>query len=77
MERLDVASANRYLAALNRHFHPDRFPKPTYSWQVIFDAANRPDPIIVQHMLAGGRPDSSQTNVRLLHPYWWPKCEVL
>lgn len=53
MERLDVAFANRYLAALNGYFHPDRFPRPTYSWQVTFDAASRPDPIIVQH-LAGG-----------------------
>jgi Family of unknown function (DUF5995) len=53
MERLDVAFANRYFEALNGYFHPDRFPKPTYSWQVTFDAANRPDPIIVQHMLAG------------------------
>src|ERR1700752_5430589 len=33
MERLDVAFASRYLAALNGHFHPGRFPKPTRSWQ--------------------------------------------
>ncbi len=53
VQRLDVAFANRYFDALNGHFHPDRFPKPTRSWQVTFDAAARPQPIIVQHMLAG------------------------
>lgn len=53
MERLDVAFANRYLDALNGYFHPDRFPKPTYSWQVTFDAASAPDPIIVAHLAAG------------------------
>jgi hypothetical protein len=53
MERFDVAFAVRYFDALNGHFHPDRFPKPTRSWQVTFDAAHRPEPIIVQHMLAG------------------------
>lgn len=53
MERLDVAFANRYFDALNGQFHPDRFPRPTRSWQVTFDAAGREDPIILQHMLAG------------------------
>jgi hypothetical protein len=53
MERLDTAFANRYFDALNGHFHPNRFPRPTHSWQITFDAADRPEPILVQHMLAG------------------------
>jgi hypothetical protein len=53
MERLDVAFANRYFDALNGLFHPGRFPKPTRSWRVTFDAATREEPIILQHMLAG------------------------
>lgn len=53
MARFDAAFAARYFNALNGHFHPDRFPKPTRSWQKTFDAAARPDPIILQHMLAG------------------------
>jgi len=53
LERLDAGFANRYFEALNGHFHPDRFPRPTHSWQVTFDAASRPEPIMVQHMFAG------------------------
>jgi hypothetical protein len=53
LERLDAAFANRYFDALNGHFHPGRFPRPTHSWQVTFDAASRPEPILVQHMFAG------------------------
>ena len=53
LERLDATFANRYFDALNGHFHPGRFPKPTYAWQVTFDAASRPEPIMVQHMFAG------------------------
>jgi hypothetical protein len=53
MERFDVAFAVRYFDAVNGHFHPGQFPKPTRSWQVTFDAANRAQPIMVQHMLAG------------------------
>ncbi len=53
MERFDVAFASRYFDALNGYFHPDRFPKPTRSWRVTFDASHRPEPIIVQHMLGG------------------------
>jgi hypothetical protein len=53
LERLDAGFANRYFNALNGHFHPDRFPRPTHSWQVTFDAASRRDPILVQHMFAG------------------------
>ena len=32
---------------------PAEFAKPTRSWQVTFDSAARPEPIILQHMLAG------------------------
>ena len=53
MERFDAAFACRYFDALNGHFHPSQFPRPTRSWQRTFDAADRPDPIILQHMLAG------------------------
>ena len=53
MVRLDVTFARRYFEALNGYFHPGQFPRPTRSWQVTFDAASRPEPIIVQHMLAG------------------------
>ncbi len=53
MERFDVAFASRYFDALNGYFHPGRFPKPTRSWQVTFDASHRWEPIIVQHMLGG------------------------
>jgi Family of unknown function (DUF5995) len=53
LARLDAAFATRYFQALNGHFHPDRFPRPTHSWQVTFDAATRPEPILAQHMLAG------------------------
>lgn len=53
MEAFDVAFANRYLAAVNGHFHPAGFPKPTHAWQVAFDAADKPEPIIVQQLLVG------------------------
>lgn len=53
MERFDVAFAGRYLAALNGYFHPHRYRTPTHSWQVTFDAAQRSEPIIVQHLLGG------------------------
>ncbi|MGE2717252.1 DUF5995 family protein [Mycolicibacterium litorale] len=53
MERFDVAFAQRYFDAVNGHFHPQRFPRPTRSWQVTFDTATRAEPIIVQHMLGG------------------------
>ena len=43
LERLDAGFANRYFQALNGHFHPGRFPRATHSWQVTFDAANRPE----------------------------------
>ena len=53
MERFDVAFAQRYFDAVNGHFHPARFKRPTRSWQVTFDAANNGEPVILQHMLGG------------------------
>jgi len=53
MERFDATFACRYFDALNGYFHPSQFPQPTRSWQRTFNAADRPDPIILQHMLAG------------------------
>lgn len=53
MEGFDAAFASRYLDALNGLFHPSQFPPPTRSWQKTFDAADRDDLIILQHMLAG------------------------
>ena len=53
MELFDAAFASRYFDALIGHFHPDEFPRPTRSWQKTFDAADRDDLIILQHMLAG------------------------
>ena len=53
LERLDAGFANRYFDAVNGHLHPGRFPRPTHAWQVTFDAASRPQPILVQHMFAG------------------------
>src|ERR1700758_1049208 len=41
MERFDAAFADRYFDALNGHFHPAQFPRPTRSWQKTFDAADR------------------------------------
>jgi Family of unknown function (DUF5995) len=53
MDRFDASFADRYFDALNGHFHPKQFPRPTRSWQQTFDAANRADLIILQHMLGG------------------------
>ncbi|WP_441957975.1 DUF5995 family protein [Mycolicibacterium houstonense] len=53
MDRLDAAFAQRYFDALNGHFHPGRYPRPTRSWRATFDWAGKPEPILVQHMLAG------------------------
>jgi Family of unknown function (DUF5995) len=53
MQRFDVTFATRYFDALNGYFHPTQFAKPTRSWRVTFDAASRPEPIILQHLLAG------------------------
>ena len=53
MERFDASFADRYFDALNGYFHPKQFPRPTRSWQKTFDAADRADLIILQHMLGG------------------------
>jgi Family of unknown function (DUF5995) len=53
MARFDVTFASRYFAALNGYFHPAQFPFLSECWRVAFDGAQRPDPILVQHMLAG------------------------
>ena len=53
MERFDVTFASRYFAALNGYFHPTQFPFLSQCWRVAFDGAQRPAPILVQHMLAG------------------------
>lgn len=53
VQPLDVTFANRYFTALNGYFHPGTYPPPSHAWQVAFDAAAHPEPIIVQHMLAG------------------------
>lgn len=53
MERFDVAFATRYFDAVNGHFHPGKFRRPTRSWQVTFDEASRAQPIMLQHMYAG------------------------
>jgi hypothetical protein len=53
MQRFDVTFASRYFAALNGYFHPGQFPPPSHCWRVAFDGTSHPEPIIVQHMLAG------------------------
>ncbi|MEA2235808.1 MAG: hypothetical protein QOC81_532 [Thermoanaerobaculia bacterium] len=53
MELFDVTFASRYFAALNGYFHPGAFPQPSHCWRVAFDGATHPEPIIVQHLLAG------------------------
>jgi hypothetical protein len=53
MERFDVIFASRYFAALNGYFHPAQYPSLSDCWRVAFNGAMLPDPIIVQHMLAG------------------------
>ena len=53
MKRFDVAFANRYFDALNGHFHPDAYEKPTHAWKVTFAKAEQAEPIMVQHILGG------------------------
>jgi len=53
MERFDVTFAGRYLAALNGYFHPAQYPAVSKCWLVAFEGALLPDPIIIQHMIAG------------------------
>src|SRR5690606_13776650 len=50
MEKLDVVFANRYLNA----YHQYRHGQPsTHSWAEAFNAAQRSDLIVVQHLLLG------------------------
>lgn len=53
MERFDVVFANRYFDALNGHFHPQLYPRPTHSWSAVFAATPTTKPILVQHLVAG------------------------
>ena len=50
MERLDVAFANRYLEAFDRH---RRGLEPTRSWRAAFNAGSRRRVVIMQHLLLG------------------------
>lgn len=50
MERLDVIFANRYFAALHQYFLGD---KPTTSWQLAFDVAEKGQAVVLQHILLG------------------------
>jgi hypothetical protein len=50
MERLDVAFANRYIAALESF---RRGEQPSKCWLVSFEAASAWSPLIVQHLLLG------------------------
>jgi hypothetical protein len=50
MERLDVAFANRYIAALESFL---RHEQPSKCWFVSFEAAAAWSPLIVQHLLLG------------------------
>jgi len=53
MERFDVIFASRYFAALNGWFWPAQFPPASKVWQIAFEGALLPEPIIVQQMVAG------------------------
>jgi len=48
MHALDVAFANRYFDAIDRHL---RGEPATRAWQVAFDAARQARPIVLQHLL--------------------------
>ena len=50
MERLDVAFANRFLAACDEHLAGR---PPSRSWAVAFSALDDPGPLVVQHLLLG------------------------
>ncbi|MDX1622278.1 MAG: DUF5995 family protein [Nitriliruptorales bacterium] len=50
MERLDVLFANRYLTAVER-YRDDL--GTTRSWQLNFEVAESPTPIVLQHLLVG------------------------
>ena len=50
MQRLDVAFATRYLAALGLYHGAGT---PTRSWELAFEAAGAARPIVLQHLLVG------------------------
>ena len=50
MQRLDVAFAGRYLAALDLY---ERGGKPTRSWELALEATTLARPIVLQHLLLG------------------------
>ncbi len=50
MEKLDVIFANRYLEA---YYQYKAGQQPTLSWKVAFDAAQRSDLILLQHLFVG------------------------
>lgn len=50
MERLDVTFANRYLEALDRYQAGEL---PSRAWLVAFEATERPNLIVLQHLLLG------------------------
>lgn len=50
MERLDVAFANRYIEAYDRYHSGGQ---PTGAWRTAFDAAQRPELSVLQHLFLG------------------------
>jgi len=50
MENLDVVFANRYIKAYRQYTSGQA---PTLSWKAVFDAGNRSDLIILQHLFLG------------------------
>jgi hypothetical protein len=53
MNRLDTTFANRYLAALHACQAPGDPGAAPRCWQLAFEAATRPEPVIVQHLVLG------------------------
>lgn len=55
MERLDVAFARRYFAALNAYFYPEDLSTPTLPWEVAFvgDRSDDKQSTMLQYMLTG------------------------
>lgn len=50
MERLDVRFANRFLDAYDAYSRKD---KCSLCWRIAFDAAQRPEPLVLQQLLLG------------------------
>ena len=53
LNRLDTTFANRYLAALHACQAPGDPHAAPHCWQLAFEAARRPGPVIVQHLVLG------------------------